>query len=57
MAHKSGLSVFIVDDEPNALKQLADDLRQQPEIAEVRTFSNYTEAMSAEKRRAALPLQ
>ena len=44
MAHKSGLSVFIVDDEPNALKQLADDLRQQPEIAEVRTFSNYTEA-------------
>ncbi len=44
MAHKSGLSVFIVDDEPNALKQLADDLRQQLEIAEVRTFSNYTEA-------------
>lgn len=44
MAHTQGLSVFIVDDEPAALTTLADDLRRQPEIAEVHTFSNYAEA-------------
>lgn len=44
MARKSGLSVFIVDDEPAALELLAGDLRRQPEIGEVHTYPNYAEA-------------
>lgn len=44
MNHKKGLTAFVVDDDPVALQTLADDLRQQPEIAEVRAFSSYAEA-------------
>lgn len=39
-----GLTAFIVDDEPLALKQLADDLRKLPDVAEVQTFNNYADA-------------
>lgn len=38
------LVAFIVDDEKGPLDVLANDLRQQPEIKEVHTFSSYAEA-------------
>lgn len=38
------LTAFIVDDNPTALETLAEDLKRQPEIKEVRTFSSYAEA-------------
>lgn len=37
-------TAFIVDDNPAALETLANDLRQQPEFAEVYTFASYAEA-------------
>lgn len=39
------LTVCIVDDNPAALKVLADDLQAMPAIREVRTFSSYQEAL------------
>lgn len=39
-----GYTAFIVDDNPAALETLANDLRQQPEFAEVYTFASYAEA-------------
>lgn len=44
MNGKKGMIVFIVDDNPQALETLACDLKAQPEIAEVYTFRNYSEA-------------
>lgn len=44
MNHKHKLTVFVVDDNPAALETLANDLREQPEIGKVLTFSNYAEA-------------
>lgn len=38
------LTAFVVDDNPAALRMLADDLTAQPEVERVYTFSNYTEA-------------
>lgn len=38
------LTAFVVDDEQGPLEVLASDLRQQPEIKEVHTFSSYAEA-------------
>lgn len=39
------LTVCIVDDNPAALRVLADDLQAMPAIREVRTFSSYQEAL------------
>lgn len=38
------LIAFVVDDEKGPLEALANDLREQPEIKEVHTFSSYAEA-------------
>lgn len=38
------LTAFVVDDESGPLSVLADDLRGRPEIAEVYTFTSYSEA-------------
>ena len=42
--NKKVLTAFIVDDNAMALETLANDLRQQPEIDNVYTFSNYNDA-------------
>lgn len=42
MNKQRGLTAFIVDDDPIALQTLAEDLRLQPEIAKVLTYSSYT---------------
>lgn len=44
MSKNSGLTVFIVDDDPTALSQLSSDLRKQPEVGQVYTFADYAEA-------------
>lgn len=44
MTPQTGMTAFIVDDNPSALTTLANDLRQQPEFAAVRTFASYAEA-------------
>lgn len=44
MSKNSGLTVFIVDDDPGALSQLASDLREQPEVGQVYTYADYAEA-------------
>lgn len=44
MSKNSGLTVFIVDDDPAALSRLASDLRRQPEVGRVYTFADYAEA-------------
>lgn len=41
---RRSLVAFVVDDEKGSLDVLANDLRQQPEIKEVHTFSSYAEA-------------
>lgn len=45
MSNKKQLRVFIVDDNQSALQILADDLREQPEIGDVATYTSYSEAM------------
>lgn len=40
----SPLTAFVVDDNPVALRMLADDLAAQPEVERVYAFSNYAEA-------------
>lgn len=42
---KHQLTAFVVDDEPGPLSVLAEDLRQQPEIKDVYTFSSYNDAI------------
>ena len=44
MSKNSGLTAFIVDDDPVALSRLASDLRRQPEVGRVYTFADYAEA-------------
>lgn len=44
MSKNSGLTVFIVDDDPAALSRLASDLRRQPEVGRVYAFADYAEA-------------
>lgn len=44
MPTPNALHAFIVDDDPNWLKKLADDLRAMPEYSSVRTFSSYSDA-------------
>lgn len=45
MNRTTGLTAFIVDDNEAALTTLASDLRNQPEIERVLTFSSYSEAL------------
>lgn len=43
-SHKHLISAFVIDDEKGPLETLADDLRKQPEVREVHTFSSYSDA-------------
>lgn len=44
MKENKGITAFIVDDNITALETLANDLKKQPEIDSVYTFSSYAEA-------------
>lgn len=44
MKENKGITAFIVDDNKIALETLANDLKNQPEIGSVYTFSSYAEA-------------
>lgn len=44
LSYSNPLHAFVVDDNPEALATLAEDLIRKPEIAEVKCFSSYEEA-------------
>lgn len=44
LEYEKPLTVFVVDDNPEALAVLADDLNDMSEIGEVKCFSSYEEA-------------